>query len=125
MLGWCISVYRHNGGGRSPATSTSGEGKRLAVWQTGLGGLDWLNDLVEAGNAIDLGGDGYPCRYTATAVHLIPPILNGPSKARSTWVYGVSDVLTDTWAGKTVIDRDAAAECRDDEWLLVEAWDES
>jgi len=27
--------------------------------------------------------------------------------------------------GKTVVDRAAAAGCRPDEWLLVEAWDDS
>ena len=125
MLGWHISVYRQCDEGRSPATFESSEGARLAVWQTALGGLKWVDELVKAGRAIDLGGNGYPCRYTATAENLSPRILDGPPGARQVWVSGANDILTEKWAGKTVIDATAIAECRPDEWLLIEAWDES
>lgn len=125
MLGWHISVYRQTDGGTSPAIAESAEGTRLAVWQTGLGGLDWLDELVMAGKAIDVGGDGYPCRYTAMAANLVPQILDSPPHARSTWACGADDILTEKWEGKTVIDPAAAAACRPDEWLIVEAWDES
>ena len=60
MLGWHISVFRQADDGSSPAKAGSEEGVRLAVWQTGLEGLQWLDALVEAGHAIDLGGNGYP-----------------------------------------------------------------
>jgi hypothetical protein len=43
----------------------------------------------------------------------------------ATWSHDAGDVLTSEWEGKTAIDRAAAAECSPDEWLLVEAWDES
>jgi hypothetical protein len=97
----------------------------LAVWQTGLGGLAWFSELVQQGKAIDLGGNGYPCRYTATAEHLIPRILEQPPGARDTWVYEAGDILTEKWEGRTVIDRAHAESCSPGEWLLVEAWDES
>jgi hypothetical protein len=97
----------------------------VAVWQTGLGGLDWLDDLVKAGKAIDLGGNGYPNRYTAMVEYLVPMIVDGPPRARTPWVSGDSDILTAKWEGKTVVDRAVAAQCRPDEWLLVVAWDES
>jgi len=87
--------------------------------------LRWLNELVKKGQAINLGGDGYPCRYTARAEHLIPPILGGPPEARGTWLFGVHDVVTEKWAGRTVTDRAVVGACAPDEWLLVEAWDES
>lgn len=125
MLAWHISVYRQTDRGTSPATTKSLKGKRLAVWQTGLGGLDWISDLAKGGEAIDLGGNGYPCCFTATAERLIPRIVDGPPGAHSTWIYEASDVLTEKWEGKTVVDRAAVADCRPDEWLLVEAWDES
>lgn len=125
MLGWHISIYRQTDEGASPATAESPVGKRLAFWQTGLGGLDWIGELVQKEKAIDLGGNGYPCRYTATAAHLIPGFIDGPQGARDTWACGESDILTEKWDGKTVIDRVATAACRPDEWLLVEAWDES
>ena len=125
MLGWNISVYRQMEKGEVPATAKSPEGTRLAVWQTGLGGLRWIDELIKEGMAINLGGDGYPCRYTATAEHLIPHFVNGVPEARDTWSFEVSDILLDGWEGKTVIDQTAIAACRPDEWLLVEAWDES
>ena len=125
MLGWHISVYQQRDGGSSPAAFDSAQGKRLAVWQTGLGGLDWLNELVKAGKAIDLGGNGYPCRYTATAANLLPRFIQGPPAAREHWVCEPTDIITDKWEGKTVIDHFAAAQSQGDEWLIVEAWDES
>jgi hypothetical protein len=125
MLGWHISVFRQQNDGASPATAESEHGTRLAVWQTGLGGLGWLQELVKAGNAIDLGGSGYPCRYTATAEYLVPRIIGTPPGARDVWIYQAGDIITDKWEGRTVVDREAAAQCRPNEWLLVEAWDES
>jgi hypothetical protein len=125
MLGWHISLYKQQDGGTSPAKAESSEGTRLAVWQTGLDGLDWLRELVKSGKAIDLGGNGYPLRFTSTAEYLVPRIIEKPPEARTTWVSGAGDILTDKWEGKTVIDRAAAKQCRFDEWLLVEAWDES
>jgi hypothetical protein len=125
MLGWHISIYRQTDGGASPAGADSPGGKRLAVWQAGLGGLGWIEALVKEGKAIDLGGNGYADRYTATAEYLIPQIVEGPPGALSTWICEPSDLLTDQWEGKTVFDRDAAGDCRPDEWLLVVAWDES
>ena len=125
MLGWNIGVFKQRNGGASPATAESQHGTRLAVWQTGWGGRDWLEELVKAGKAISLGGTGYPCRYTATAEHLIPRIIETPPGALPVWIYNKGDIITDKWEGKTVVDREAAAHCRPDEWLLVEAWDES
>ena len=125
MLGWHISVYRLLDGGRAPAAADSPEGTQLAVWQTGLGGLDWLDELVKAGKAIDLGVQGLCGRYTATAAELLPRVAEGPPHAKPIWSAGPYDILTDRWEGRTVIDQTAVAKCRPDEWLLVEAWDES
>jgi hypothetical protein len=124
MLGWNIGIYRLKKG-EVPATATSPQGMRLAVWQTGVRGLDWIDTLVEEGKAINLGGDGYPCRYTATAEHLIPHFVTGVPEAHSTWSFDASDIRMEGWEGKTVIDQTAIAACRPDEWLLVVAWDES
>jgi hypothetical protein len=80
---------------------------------------------VREGHATCLGGDGYPSQYTATAKHLIPLFIDGPPQARFAWVREESDIITETWDGRTVIDRGAVARCGADEWLLLEAWDES
>lgn len=125
MLGWHISVFRQADGGATPAASGSPKGERVAVWQTGLRGLKWIDRLVDDGRAIDLGGNGYPCGYTARAQHLVQRILDGPPEALNPWVCGPDDIIGKGWDGRTVIDRAAADDCRPDEWLLVEAWDET
>ena len=122
MAGWHISVYRQQNGGESPAPFKEPTGERIAVWQSGLWGLGWINELVKRGDAIDLGGNGYPSRYTATAEKLIPVITSGPPEARERWAADAGDVLTEKWDGATAI---GGVKCRPDEWLLIEAWDES
>ena len=117
MLGWNISVFRQLEGGSSPAKADSAKGTRVAVWQAGPEGLRWINELVTMGLAVDLGGDGYPLRYTAQAEHLIPPILEGPPKAQPTWQVDDGDVLTSAWVGKTAVGGLAADDYRPDEWL--------
>ena len=125
MLGWHISVYRQTDGGTLPATTKAKYGRRIAVWQAGVSGLDWLDRLVSEGRAIDLGGCGYPYNYTAMAGDLLPQLADGPPHANMLWTFGDHDIILNGWAGRTVFDQVAANECRPDEWLLVEAWDES
>ncbi len=125
MLGWHVSIYRQTNGGASPATFESPEGASLAVWQTDVDGLDWLLALVKAGKAIDLGGNGYPYKYTAPAEHLFPYFVQNPPRANKYWLLGAGDLVTDKYVGKTVVDASAASECRPEEWLLVVVWDES
>ena len=115
MLGWDISVCRQVNRGVSPASADSPEGVLLASWQAGLGGLDWLKELVKDGKAVDLGGNGYPCRYTATAEYLFPRLSGMPPGAKSD-----SERWKVVWSSASVV-----AECRPDEWLIVEAWDQS
>jgi hypothetical protein len=125
MLGWHISVYRQTDGGGAPATEESAEGSRLAVWQTGVEGLDWLRELVTEGKVVDLGGNGYPSRFTAAAEVLVPRIVDTPPGARDQWLLDAGDIVTDKWAGKTVVDGAVTAQCGAGEWLIVKAWDES
>ena len=125
MLGWNVSVFRQADGGSSPASAESPKGARLAVWQTGVFGLRWVTELVAAGHAVDLGGNGYPNRYTARGRYLIPLIVSGPPDANAAWIHDPEDIISPAWAGKTVIDEEAINACRPDEWLLIVAWDES
>lgn len=125
MLGWHISVFRQVDGEFSPAQTRAKEGPRLAVWQTGTEGLQWLDDLVAAGNAIHLGGDGYPFYYTGKSEHIIPRVMAGPPSANQSWMVGEHDILLPGWEGKTVVDHSVADDCRPGEWLIVIAMDES
>ncbi len=125
MLGWDILVFRKLNEGESPATLESPEGKILAAWETGLSGLDWIDELVKAGKAIDLGGGGYPSRYTATAKNLIPRILAGAPEARFGRFAARFEIVEGKSRGTTAVDPAEIADCRPDEWLVVEAWDAS
>lgn len=124
MLGWNIAVYRLKSKNIIPSSSTE-LGKRLAVWQTGLGGLDWLDGLVKENKALDLGGNGYPNRYVAQALNIISSIKDKPPLAKDVWSSDEGDILLDDWAGKTVLDNKEMLDCMPEEWLLIEAFDES
>jgi hypothetical protein len=56
---------------------------------------------------------------------LLPHLRTGAPDAREIWQRDIHDVVTGPRVGGTVIHRDIADMCRADEWLLVEAWDES
>ena len=124
-LGWLISIYTQRKGGASPASFGEEAAARLAVWQTGLGGLDWVDEPVKQGSPISLGGDGYPTKYTAQIKQVRPIVLDRPPGARLHWGFDEGDILTELWCGKTTIDRDALDSCGSDEWILIRAWDES
>ena len=125
MLGSNISVYKLQNGAERPQSMDPPAAGRLAVWQTGTGGLNWINDLVKKGHAVHLGGWAYPSEWAATVEHVRPRILAGPPDANTVWGYDEGDILTDKWCGKTTIDRDALLKCSPDEWVLIRSWDES
>jgi hypothetical protein len=80
VLGWNTSVFRQADGGSLLARADSEKGASVAIWQTGVWGLRWIDELVETGQAIDLGGNGYPRCYTAQAEYLIPSIIDSPQR---------------------------------------------
>ncbi len=104
MLGFHISVYRLENGTAPAPSYKAPRTERLAVWQTGIGGLDWLDDLVKQGNAVQLCGSGYPTSYTAKVEHVRPKILDEAPHAKTVWASEPGDVLTDKWCGKTTTD---------------------
>lgn len=146
MLGWAIGVYRIEAA-RPPllaadvpallaAFPTEDDrytlskdlktAARLAVWQTGMGGTDWLDELAKQGQATRLAtNSGYPVVYLVQARVLLPRILDGPPDARKQWLSETHDILLPNWEGQTAIDRGAASKVLPEEWLVVEAWDES
>jgi hypothetical protein len=126
MLGWLVCIYRQTNSGTLPATNTQQDEGLIAKWQTGLGGLDWLNQLVNEGKAIEVAGNnGYPIRYTATSKYIIPYIVDNPPNAMENWIADEGDVLLPSWTGRTEINKIEIDKCRPDEWLLIETWDES
>ena len=125
MIGWNIGVYRQVDAGALPATQESTCGERVAIWQTDEYGLGWIRDLVQSGNAVDLGGDGYPNLFTVRAKLIIPKISHNPPRANEVWLREDFDSVMEDWVGKTAIDHDVIARCDPDEWVMIVAWDES
>jgi hypothetical protein len=124
MLGWLISIYRKKSRLTSPASAKSVQGERLAIWQSGLWGLQWIDELVESGKSIQLQRGGYPKLYTGRSEDVLPRISDPPD-VHTSWVCGPYDVVGDGWEGRTAIDATAIARCSPDEWLIIQAWDES
>jgi hypothetical protein len=98
MIGWSITVFRQTANTMSPAVAESPLGSQLAGWSAAR--LDWINELVFAQKAIDLGGNGYPQLYTVMAEHLLSETVGRNNCAE-------------------------AAQCPPSEWLIVVAWDQS
>src|SRR4029079_18404387 len=99
MLGWHISVYRQQNDGSLPASFGAAHGTRLAVWQTGLRGLDWIDELVQQQRALSLGGNGYPLEFTAMTVHLKTQLLEVPPHAKAVGTSDPGDILSPQWLG--------------------------
>lgn len=124
-LGFHITVYRQQNAATAPASFEDPQGAALAVWQTGPGGLGWLDQLVSQGQAICLGGSGYPVQYTAKAQYIIPNLRDGPPQAKLVWSSDPGDVLLSNCHGKTVKFPAVMDACLPEEWLIIDAWDES
>ena len=121
MLGWHVTIYRQETGGSSPSSFEAPTGATLAVWQTDIGGLNWIDVLVQQGLAVSLGGNGYPTEYMVKLEHIIPAILDGPPDANETWQHDPGDVLTEKWLGKTTIYHEALTACDPDKWVVIQA----
>jgi hypothetical protein len=119
MLGWEVLVFRRldDAPGHKPDRAL------LARWQTSLGGLEWINELVEQNRAVSLGGNGYPCRYSVAAGVLLPVVTTGLPPHNSPPVFGNDYILPEGWSGDVELDHEAIAACPSDVQLLVEAWD--
>jgi hypothetical protein len=114
MLDWEVFVYRPD----SPDVF-------IARWTTSVFGLDWLRPLVKAEKVVDLGGNGYPRKYTVAAGVLLPLIEAGLPANSSPLVIGEDYVLPAGWSGDVVWNRQELSSCKDDEQLVIEAWDQS
>lgn len=118
MLGWYFTIEKKRS---NDATDVI----ELAVWQTGIDGLDWVDQLVKEEKAISLGGDGYPYTFKAQTKVLKPVVFSGPPHANVVWGFDHGDILAPGWVGRTRIDRNAWEACDPDEWLTIVVYDES
>ena len=120
-LGFSVSVYRQ---------PSEGEKSQLARWDAHVGGLRWLDDLVEAGNAVLLGRNGgYPIKYSATAGVIIPILsdIDPAAEVRRYQPQGREYVeeRNQTLDQYMSLDRGVISECPADETIFVDCWDQS
>jgi hypothetical protein len=94
----------------------SPRGEWIASWEAPVLGLRWIEELIEKGKAIKVGGNcGYPYRYASIAEHALLSLLDLPPKDGPRWTG--REVV---WSRTSAIDQ-----CRLEEWLIVDLWDQS
>jgi hypothetical protein len=115
MLAWEVFVF----------SDKAAKSEDLIVrWMTSVLGLSWLDQLVEEGKASDLGGNGYPNRYSITAGVLFPILNKGLPKNHSPQVFGDDYVLPAAWNGELIWKQKPEAYAPET-LLFLNVWDQS
>lgn len=122
MLGWEFFVMRQEDArSRKPGDPDIS----LARWMAGLGGDQWLHDLIAQGKATNFEGNGYPKSSLVSAGALADVLGKGLPQHKGPLVIGDDYVMPGGWRGDAVIDLDRLRALDPHEILLVEAWDQS
>lgn len=120
MLGWEILVTRQD---QTASDAKVGDGTLLARWVVGLGGIDWLDELVSADQATDLGGSGYPARWLVCAGMLRSIFRKGIAKSTDPLVIGDDYAMPSGWSQFETLEQQQLDLLDPTEALMVEAWD--
>lgn len=121
MIGWWIVISTQSPEERQQAVYR--KAFILATWEVGIGGLDWLEQLVARRDARKIRSDGYPNVYIASAAVVLPLLVDGPPAHQGLAVIGDDYVLPANWLGKVKINADRMASCPAQHQLTIEAWD--
>lgn len=120
-LGWEFLIYRKLD---VDAAGTTSNVPNLASWETGLGGMQWIEALEKAGRATYRPGKDTPGYFVSAGV--IAEILkNGVPAHEGPLVIGDHYVMPSGWTGNEKIDIARIQALDPDETLLIEAWDQS
>lgn len=122
MLGWYFCIYAQSD---MLTNQSAANTPKLASWEAGIGGTEWLNDLVKLGQATENGGNGYPLRFSVSAGVLLSVLKVGLPKHDGILVIGDDYVLPSGWTGNAQIDFERLRRIDPNELLLVDAWDQS
>lgn len=115
MLGWWIVVTDRTPEAPELPVPVAPPEQQLARWESGLGGLDWVTELVRAGRAQQLSFGGYPSRYAVRAGDLSAVLAGGVPHG-----YGPAAVNV---TAELFPERLAALPA--DRLVTVDAWDQS
>jgi hypothetical protein len=124
MLGWHIVIFRTNAKTHLVYDASTDE-TRLASWSTGMNGLAWLDHLAKANKISDLGGNGYPYRYSAKASEILPTISSALSSCNKPITIGNNYAISARDISTLKVDELKISACSLDDQLLIEAWDQS
>lgn len=120
MVGWWITVFQLTPEELGEAIDPrSCQPFVLATWESGLGGIEWLQQLVKAGQASQLLGEGYPCRFVAAARDVLPLLASGEPP-----FHGAQRMSGD-WLRDVELHRKRIAACPPGQVLTIDAWDRS
>jgi hypothetical protein len=124
MIGWHINVFRTDSFTHEVYDVSTDE-TRIASWSTGMRGLDWLNELVKESKIKKLGGNGYPYRYSAKALEILPIFSFDLRTSNGLLIVGNNNVLEAKERFSLKLDELKISKCKPDDHLLIEAWDQS
>lgn len=112
MLGWWITLSTQSPNERDASPRDKARAAILAQWEVGVGGLDWIRQMVETGQAHQLKTGGYPSRYTAHLADVCVALGDGA-------------VIKPKRGGQFDWHADRIAVCSPDQTLTIDAWDQS
>nr|WP_316643010.1 hypothetical protein [uncultured Roseateles sp.] len=121
MLGWLIVISLADG----DAPAKLDDVRTLVSWRCSIGGLDWIDRLVEQGQAKFESGNGYPTRYRSIAAAVLPLMHDGrPPEHRGFDVLGDDYFTPSGWVGDFTRHPERIAACAPTDHLVIEAWDQ-
>ena len=111
MLGYSVTLSRQQPDDRlTPARWDSVKSDHILYYQADSSVVRWFENLVPSDAVVDLGGNGYPYRVTVRADAILPAIRSG---------------LQPEVDSRGIVKDDVLDACDDNEWLIVEFWDQS
>ncbi len=122
MLGWSIKIYPQSFRIKDIHTEVE---DILVSWKTGLGGLDWIENLCSEGEALSLGGNGYPLEFAITARALFLALEEGVPAHKAPLVIGDDYISPSGWTDQVEIDLERLIALPPELLLAVDAWDMS
>lgn len=126
MLGWYISVYDTTAVDTPSKAIDRKEFERqhlIANWEAGLGGLDWIDTLVNEDKGQCLGGDGYPLRYRVVAHDFFEAMKLNQLAGKSKEVIGEDYLMPENWRGAIKLDIAKIGLVDPNNILLITAFD--
>lgn len=122
MLGWFVVISIASG----DEPVKVGDVRTLATWRSSIGGVDWIDGLLERGLAKFESGNGYPTRFSTTAAAVLPLIANGKPPAHGDFpVHGDDYFMPAGWIGDFMAYVERITACRPTDPLVIEVWDQS